>query len=582
MIPLRYRGTAVALIPVAGIMATLATWAWTRGEVRVANDWVRHTQSVLIESDRLLITALNAETGVRGYVITGDESFLEHYYAALQVFPQKSQRLNQLLQDDASQRQRLNAIARLIQEQFRLLQRRIDLRQEEDLDFLVRDAQLPYQGKALMDEVRARLAEFQGIEQQFLTERQKKLEQVRNWVSTGVASIGSLSILSSLVAIVMFYRIDWRMEEQSLRLQQGRSLMRSLVANVVDGVITLDPQGKITTLNDAAVEMFGYERPAMLDQNADMFLAAVPQDENQLLRVEGNLKPMGRRQMLGCRQNGSVFPIDVSISEIEGDSQWLMIVRDITDLKQSEAKLQARADEMVRLNLLLAATNANLQERNSELDQFAYVTSHDLKAPLRAIANLSEWLEEDLKTDLPPENQHQLRLLRGRVHRMEALINGLLQYSRIGRVDLPVETINVKQLLDEVLESLNPPAEFRIDIAPGMPILHTKRLLLSQVFANLIGNAINHHPHKNGHIKVDAQDEGDRYRFGVADDGAGIAPEFQNKIFTIFQTLEPRDTVENTGIGLAIVKKIVESGGGSIRVISQVGEGARFEFTWLK
>jgi PAS domain S-box-containing protein len=583
-VPLRYRGTVVAMIPVIGLMATLTTWAWTRTQARALNDWIDHTQSVIAASDRLMLTALNAETGVRGYVITGDESFLEPYNSARQDFPQKVQVLKSLITDNPTQRQRLTQITERMEQQFNLFQRRVDLRRQFDSQILERDAKLPYEGKALMDDVRQRLVEFQTEEQQLLEDRQQDLDAVWNLIAAAVWSIGGLSILSSIIAIIMFNRIDWEIEEQNLRLQQGRSLTRSLIANIVDGVITLDQEGKIEAVNQATIAMFGYDRAILMGKPLEFLLAALPahSSQNKLHRDGIDLRTIQRQQMMGCRQDGTPFPIDISISRIEMSSQLLTIIRDITELKLSEANLQIRANELSHLNLLMAKTNADLQARNRELDQFAYVASHDLKAPLRAIANLSEWLEEDLKGGLPPENQRQMQLLRGRVHRMEALINGLLQYSRIGRKELPIETVRVGDLLDEVIESLDPPAEFKVEIAPNMPILKTKRLLLLQVFSNLISNAIRHHPRSDGWLQVSVTDEGDRYRFTVTDDGAGIDPDFHHKIFTIFQTLEPRDTVENTGIGLSIVKKIVETEGGSIHVHSQVGDGATFEFTWLK
>jgi signal transduction histidine kinase len=254
----------------------------------------------------------------------------------------------------------------------------------------------------------------------------------------------------------------------------------------------------------------------------------------------------------------------------------------INQRQQAELTLQQRAEELTHLNKILAQTTAILQKRNQELDQFAYIASHDLKAPLRAIASLSEWLEEDLGDQLPPDNQHQMHLLRGRVRRMEALINGLLEYSRVGRIHTESSLVNVGVLLQEVIDSLQPPPTFVIDIPPGMPTLRTKRLLLQQVFANLIGNAIQHHSQPGGNVKISVQDQGMWYEFAVADDGPGIAPEYHDKIFVIFQTLESRDHRENTGIGLAIVKKIVETAGGTITLESFLGTGSTFRFTWPK
>ena len=205
-----------------------------------------------------------------------------------------------------------------------------------------------------------------------------------------------------------------------------------------------------------------------------------------------------------------------------------------------------------------------------------------LKPPLRAIANLATWLSEDLEGQIPAENQKQLELMQSRVKRMDNLIQGLLEYSRVDRKNTPVQTVNVGELVHEAIDLLSPPAEFKIFVAPDLPILTTEALPLQQVFSNLISNAIKYHPHKSGKITISVQEQEEFYEFAVADDGLGIEPQYHERIFTIFQTLQARDTIESTGIGLSIVKKIVEGQEGKIWVESQLGEGATFYFTWSK
>lgn len=262
--------------------------------------------------------------------------------------------------------------------------------------------------------------------------------------------------------------------------------------------------------------------------------------------------------------------------------RFLGVAINITERKQTEEYLHQTAQEMISLNTELTEATAILQERNQELDQFVYIVSHDLKAPLRAISNLSQWIADDLDEQLPPENQQQMQLLQDRVTRMENLIDGLLNYSRINRTETAIETVDTTELLQEIIDSLAPPECFSLEVEPNLPILKTQRLPLSQVFANLISNAIKHHGRTDGKVRISANDLGNSYQFAVADNGQGISVENHDKVFAIFQTLGSNESKNNTGIGLAIVKKLVEKHGGKITLESQLGQGTTFRFTWPK
>lgn len=246
--------------------------------------------------------------------------------------------------------------------------------------------------------------------------------------------------------------------------------------------------------------------------------------------------------------------------------------------------VEALRDRAEELTLLTSA----LERSNRDLDQFAYVASHDLKAPLRGLASLSQWVEEDLGALVPDTTRAHLDLMRGRVHRMEALIDGILKYSRAGRVTAEPEIVDTAGLARECIELLAVPAEVRVEVAPDLPTLVTERVLLQQVLLNLIGNAVKHSLRKESVIRVHGapainelmgKDDG-RYEFRVTDGGRGIAPAYHERIWGVFQTLEARDKVEGTGIGLALVKKIVEGRGGRVWVDSAEGRGATFGFTW--
>jgi PAS domain S-box-containing protein len=225
-------------------------------------------------------------------------------------------------------------------------------------------------------------------------------------------------------------------------------------------------------------------------------------------------------------------------------------------------------------------TLADLEARNQELDSFVYVVSHDLKAPLRAVANLSEWIEEDLAGALTDADRGQMNLLRSRIYRMQSTIDGLLDYARVGHMDDLNEPVDVAQLLAETIDTLAPPPTFTISIAQNLPTIYTKRVLLAQVLANLIGNGIKHHDRLDGSIQIGIAERGNFYEFAIADDGPGIALEHQDRMFKIFQAVNPQNRSDSTGIGLAIVKKIVESEGGTIWLESHLGQGTTFYFTW--
>lgn len=242
--------------------------------------------------------------------------------------------------------------------------------------------------------------------------------------------------------------------------------------------------------------------------------------------------------------------------------------------------VQARESELFSKQRELQTSLQALEARNQELAQFAYIVSHDLKAPLRAIANLTQWIQEDHGATIIGEMKTKFDLIKSRVHRMESLIDGILQYSRVGRVFGTAETVITSELVAEVIQELAPPAGFTILASNNLPAVTAERVRLKQVFANLIGNAIKHHHRAAGRIEVTAEQTGDWYTFSVTDDGPGIAPEYHAKIFEIFQTLQPRDAMESTGVGLALVKKIVEEQGGETGVHSAIGQGATFYFTW--
>ena len=435
-----------------------------------------------------------------------------------------------------------------------------------------------------------------------------------------------------------------RRAEEALRESEER--FRLLVQSVKDyAILMLDPDGKVVSWNDGAERIKGYADDEIIGRSFTLFYppdavaAGFPQRELEMAAREGSFEDENWR----LRKDGSRFWANVVITALHGTDGRLIgfakVTRDLTARREAEAQAlrlaaeqaahaeaQRRADELARLNEQLQEQAVELEaqteelrvaaetlhQRNDELqaalsdartaraaaeraatvateayrelDQFAYVASHDLKAPLRGIANLAQWIQDDTGERLGAESVEHMSLLQGRVHRMEALIDGILTYSRAGRVMKSPEAVDTGTLVREVIELLAPPTEVTIQVPPQMPTLNAERVPLQQVFLNLIGNAVKYTRAERPDpvIRIDWHDAGDAFEFSVSDNGPGIDPEYHERIWAIFQTLEPRDKVEGTGIGLAVVRKIVDTRGGSASVESAPKQGATFRFIWPK
>jgi signal transduction histidine kinase len=280
----------------------------------------------------------------------------------------------------------------------------------------------------------------------------------------------------------------------------------------------------------------------------------------------------------------------------ESEVQWVQtIARHVAyaiQRMQAETKLESHARALEEREIALRELNRTLEQRvqqrtielersNHELDQFAAVASHDLKAPLRGMKQLITWIAEDANEYLPAPSQAHLAKLQGRVQRMEKLLNDLLDYARVGRERHSAAWVNIGALVVDVTEMLAPPTGFIVKVCGETPIMYTERVPLETVFRNLIGNAIKHHHHPaEGYVEICALTQQEFVEFTIKDNGPGIASEFHQRIFEIFQTLKPRDQVEGSGMGLAVVKKSIELQGGTIQVESVVGNGTCFRFTW--
>jgi signal transduction histidine kinase len=252
------------------------------------------------------------------------------------------------------------------------------------------------------------------------------------------------------------------------------------------------------------------------------------------------------------------------------------------ELERSEARYRALNEE---LELRVRQRTTELEMANTALKDFAYVVSHDLKAPLRGIRRIAGWLCEDYADAFDEHGLEMLDLLAKRVKRMDALIDGVLTYSRIGRIENESERIEMTSVLRDTVDSLAPPDHIRVEISPSLPYIQGDKIRVVQVFQNLIDNAIVFMDKLQGIVRIECHDDSDAdgyVTFCVSDNGPGIDPKHHQRIFQIFQTLTTHDDSERTGLGLTVVKKIVELHGGRVWLTSQPGQGSRFYVTFPK
>ena len=259
------------------------------------------------------------------------------------------------------------------------------------------------------------------------------------------------------------------------------------------------------------------------------------------------------------------------------------MIQERNRMREARQNAEAQVRQLYEdLELRVKQRTAELEAANKELNDFAYVVSHDLKAPLRGIGHIAHWLVEDFSDQLDEHGKEMIELLLNRMKRMDSLIDGILEYSRVGRMVGKETRIQLDALVQEVMLSLAPLPSVQMRVVTPLPVIFGDRTRVIQVFQNLLSNAMKFLGKPEGNIEIGCDDAGDAWRFRVTDDGQGIDEKYFGKIFQIFQTLQARDEHESTGIGLALVKKIVEFSGGRVWVESTVGQGSTFFFTLPK
>ena len=545
------------------------------GETAAAADRSRQVLSTL---EGIYSLVSQTESRQRAFLITGDPDDLAPRELALAQTRQMLGELQALARDGPQQTARLTELEQRVAERMSLLEQVLETYRAKGFE-AAREQFLVDQGIDEMQRLRDAVAVLGAAE----TERLEILRRdARRSANGTLVSLALLLVLSASSLSLLYARVrreiqarqqtQRTLESHAEELRDSESRLRAVVDTAIDAIIVIDERGVMERVNQAAERIFGYGAEEMVGRNVRMLMPSPDREQHDgyLSRYlqGGAPRIIGiGREVVAQRKDGSLFPIDLAVSEmhVRGHRMFTGIVRDITERKRAEAQRAQLIDD--------------LETVNEELTNFAYVVSHDLKAPLRAIGSLADWIATDYTDRLDAEGQEHLRLLKSRVRRMDSLIDGILEYSRVGRVRERAERVDLNALLRDTIDLLAPPAHLRIVIEDTLPTVTLEPTRLRQVFQNLLSNAIKFSDKPEGRIRVGCRADDGTWHFSVADNGPGIDPRHHERIFQLFQTLAPRDRVESTGVGLALVKKIVEMYGGRVWLDSIPGHGSTFHFT---
>jgi len=373
---------------------------------------------------------------------------------------------------------------------------------------------------------------------------------------------GLAEILTGL--LYLHQDLVYREQDRAQALEKFRGLLES----APDAMVIVNARGQIVLVNAQTERLFGYVRSELLGRPVEILVPDRLKDRHPQHRsgyfANPRVRPMGAEmELYGRRRDGSEFPVEISLSPLATREGMLVstAIRDITERK--------RRDEEIR-------------KLNQELEAFSYSVSHDLRAPLRAIDGYCRMLLEDHAKGLDGEGRRLLDVVVSSTRRMGQLIDDLLEFSRLGRTALRISRLDVSELVQEALRELAEDlAKRRIEMkVSSLPSAFGDRTLLKQVILNLLGNAIKYtRPRELATIEVGGASDETQNTYWVKDNGVGFEMEYAQQLFGVFQRLHSSEEFEGTGVGLALVQRIIHRHGGRLWAEGAVDRGATFYFT---
>ncbi len=569
----------------------IAAWSYrTWVELSGGNSELSKTRQIVDGTDELLSLLKDAETGQRGYLLTGDEKYLGPYQKALVGIPAQLNVINTATTDRPDQRLRVDSLKPLIQDKLAELARTIELRRNKANEAALAIV-LSNRGRDLMDQIRDSCAHIREA-------AYGRLEQyaIQSRIGTTqlglIATLGSLVILAFLILSTITIRKGMRRRQQLIhdlqrsetKTMEARDWLRTTISSIGDGVIATDTAGRVTFMNGVAEGLTGWTQDQAAGRPLDEIFVISSEEtgapvENPVKKAlrEGRVVGLANHTELTAK-DGRTTPIDDSaapIRDAEGKAIGVALVfRDVAKRREMERREKSAAEAVARHAELLEQTNLELQ-------QFGFAATHDLREPLRTISLYTELLRRENGPHLNGNSAEYLRSVAGAARRMSQLVDSLMEYSQAGEVgDHSLKPIPMDEVLNTALENLSSAVEKggAVITHDELPTILGDRIHLTQLMQNLIGNAIKYRREIPSCIHLAAEIHGPEWLFSISDNGEGIEPQFRNQVFELFKRLHGHDN-PGCGIGLAICKRIVERHGGRIWVESVVGEGSTFYFT---
>ena len=558
----------LGFITAIAIIAWLAVTSYdnTRKSEKAAK-WVAHTNRVLYHSEEILALTIDLESGQRGYALTGLKEFLEPANLSAKQLRDHIKSLKTLTLDNPSQVKRIDELEKYINRKLAFVQRSIDVRNEKGLETAI-TLNASLEGKKLMDNVRRIIREIQSVEHNLLDDRTSQINERIDDFNT--AFVGML-LATGVILITVFYMIYINLKRRTLAersLRRASETIQDIYDNAPCGYHSLDENGLFVEINNTWLQWLKYQREEVVNKMHFYDLltegnAASFHETFSRFKLEGKVSDLLFEVV---RKDGSTFIVLLnSVAIYGGDKKFIKTRSTALDYTQQKKSLE------------------KIEQLNHELESFSYSVSHDLRAPLRSIDGYTQILLEDYAHNLDQEGKRVLGVVVSNARRMAKLIDDLLDFSRVGRKEVTKSIVNTEGLVRSVIAEMRalekPERNIEINVSPLEPC-DADANLLRQVWANLISNALKYTRKKDVVlIAISCEKTPSEIIYKISDNGTGFDMQYAHKLFGVFQRLHRQQDFEGTGVGLAIVHRIVTRHGGRVWAEGEAGNGSTFYFS---